>query len=141
MNITEIETLLSVRLPDPHRASLLDGSDPIHKACAILVPHSPYELLRLYDTNVHLHHKDHPDRWPDFLVAFASNGCGDYFAYDTRRAPYLIVYIDPDNTVEENLEMDDDYTFESFAAWYDAKCQQYAAIKEGGCPGLRDGDS
>jgi hypothetical protein len=74
------------------------------------------------------------------LVAFASNGCGDYFAYDTRRTPHTIVYIDPDNTVAENLAIDDGYTFESFEEWHAAKCRQHEAIKRGECSGLRDGE-
>lgn len=140
VNIDAIETSLSVKFPATHRRALSDRSDPIHAACDFLVGQSPHELLRLNDVNASLRASDNPDPWPAYLVAFASNGCGDYFAYDTRPSPYLIVYIDPDDTVAENLAMDDGYTFESFDEWHAAKCRQHEAVKTGECPGLRDGE-
>jgi hypothetical protein len=118
MSIAEIEIALSFRLPDAHRAALVDAADPIHDACDFLVLDSPHELLRFLDANNDLRRPERPDPWPDFLVAFASNGCGDYFAYDIRSDPYAIVYIDPDRTVAENLACDDDFTFESFDEWH-----------------------
>ena len=140
MSITQIETALSFRLPDAHRAALLNESDPIHNACDFLVVDSPHKLLRFLDTNIDLRSPDRPDPWPDFLIAFASNSCGDYFAYDTRCSPYIIVYIDPDNTVADNLAQDDGFTFPSFGEWHTAKCRQLGGIKDGDCPGLLDGD-
>jgi len=140
MDIDAIETSFSVKFPPKHRKALSDPLDPIHTVCDFLVGEPPYELLRLTDVNASLRAPENPDPWPAYLVAFASNGCGDYFAYDTRRSPYLIVYIDPDNTVAENLAMDDGYTFESFDEWHAAKCCQHEAIKNDECPGLRDGE-
>ena len=55
---------------------------------------------------------------PPFLVAFASNGCGDYFAYDLRSELPRITYMDPDHTVAENLEAEDKLEYESFEQWY-----------------------
>ena len=71
-------------------------------------------------TNAWLHSSEVHDPWPDFLVAFASNGCGDYFAYDTRQWPVTIIYIDPDRTVRENLsDTDEDkLRYDSFESWY-----------------------
>ncbi len=135
MNTDAIEALLAVKFPAAHRKALSDPSDPIHAACDFLVGESPHELLRLSDINASLRAPNNPDPWPSYLVAFASNGCGDYFAYDTRRSPYLIVYIDPDDTVAENLAMDDGYMFESFDEWHAAKCRQHEAIKSGECRG------
>ena len=66
-------------------------------------------------------HADNSNRWPPFLVAFASNGCGDYFAYDTRTEPAKIVYMDPDRTVDENLSIADGFEFDTFEAWYEMK--------------------
>jgi hypothetical protein len=82
------------------------------------VPDSPYELLRWVGVNEFLHAADHWNRWPPFLVAFASNGCGDYFAYDLRSKPPRIIYMDPDHTVAENLEAEDKLEYESFDRWY-----------------------
>jgi hypothetical protein len=57
-----------------------------------------------------------------FLVAFASNGCGDYFAYDLRSDPPRIIYTDPDCTVAENLAAEDKLEYGSFDEWY-ADCR------------------
>ena len=141
MSVDDLEGLLGITFPNEHRAALLDPSDPIHIACDFLVPESPHELLRLDQVNNFLHSEDHPDTWPDHLIAFASNGCGDYFAYDTRETPYVIVYIDPDYGVAESLAMDDGYTFSSFPEWRDRKVQQHQAIRDGQCPGLRDAET
>jgi hypothetical protein len=131
MSSKDIEKSLGIVFPAEHWRALLDPSDPIHAACDFLVLDSPYKLLRLQHVNEFLHVEDHFDPWPGYLVAFASNGCGDYFAYDIRQMPYTIIYIDPDKTVAENLGMDDRYTFHSFAEWHAAKCEQYRAILDG----------
>ena len=55
------------------------------------------------------------------MAAFASNGCGDHFAYDLRAQPPRIVYMDPDRTVAENLTADDALQFNSFEQWYEWK--------------------
>jgi hypothetical protein len=68
--------------------------------------------------NQWLHSAEFFDPWPDFLVAFASNGCGDYFAYDLRQYPVRVIYIDPDRPVAENLTQDDQLAFDSFEEWY-----------------------
>lgn len=91
-----------------------DPADLIHKACDFLVPDSHYELLQWVRVNEFLHAADHWNRWPPFLVAFGSNGCGDYFAYDVRSKPPRIIYLDPDCTVAENLEAEDKLEYESY---------------------------
>lgn len=122
MDLAEAEARLGVMLPERHRRAMLDPADPIHEACDFLVPWSQYELLRWVGVNEFLHAPPTGwNAWPPFLVAFASNGCGDYFAYDLRSDPPRIVYMDPDNTVEENLTADDRLEFASFADWYGHK--------------------
>ena len=101
---------------------MLDPADPIHEWCDFLVPDSPYELLRWVGANEFLHAPGHWNRWPVFLVAFASNGCGDYFAYDLRSDPPRIIYMDPDCTVAENLAAEDKQEYGSFDEWY-ADCR------------------
>ena len=127
MELAEAEVAIGMTLPDRHRAAMLDSGDAIHQACDFLVPDSKYELLRLVGVNAFLHAANHSDRWPPFLVAFASNGCGDYFAYDLRCEPPRIVYIDPDYTVSENLECPCRLHYDSFEAWYAARLASQAA--------------
>ncbi len=66
---------------------MTDPTDPIHGKMDFLVPESRYEALRWVETNEFLHDQSDWDPWLPFLVAFASGGCGDYFAYDLRSEP------------------------------------------------------
>jgi len=109
---------------------MLDSSDPIHEACDFLVPESEYELLRIVSVNEMLRNREFKElAWPRFLVAFASNGCGDYFAYDLRGSPDRIIYIDPDLTIDENLIAVDKLTFPSFETWYHYKVSRHSGTK------------
>jgi hypothetical protein len=121
MNLEEVQKRLGIVLPDRHKAAMTDPTDPIHGKRDFLVPESPYEALRWVETNEFLHDQSGWDPWPHFLVAFASAGCGDYFAYDLRSEPNLIIYMDPDKTVEENLDLgaDDKLKYDSFDEWYE----------------------
>jgi hypothetical protein len=121
MEIAAVEKTLGMRFPARHRKAFLDRTDPIHAVCDFLLPASPYELLRLVDVNDFLHAPERWNRWPAHLVAFASNGCGDYFAYDLRSQPPQVLYIDPYLTIAENLGAEDKLQFESFEAWYQNK--------------------
>jgi hypothetical protein len=118
MDVLSVELRLGLTFLERHRQALLDTADPIHQACDFLLPSSDYPMLRLVDVNEFLHDPGHLNRWPPFLVAFASNGCGDYFAYDLRRQPPTIIYMDPDQTVEENLSAEDRLVYQSFEEWY-----------------------
>lgn len=100
---------------------MLNPADPIHEACDLLLLDSQYELLRWVSVNKFLHAANRHNCWPPFLIAFASNGCGDYFAYDTRTSPPQIIYMDPDHTVDENLTKEDGLRFDNFDVWYEKK--------------------
>ncbi len=117
----DFEQFYGITLPPEHRALFDHLDDPIHAACDFLLPRSPYPLLEIAGVNRTLHDSSAPDPWPLFLVAFASNGCGDYFAYDTRQVPYRVIYVDPDRSVAENLMSEDALVFASFSDWRAAK--------------------
>jgi hypothetical protein len=97
---------IRVFIREAHRRALLDLADPIHEACDFLLPSSEYELLRLVHVNEFLHARPW-DPWPELLVAFASSGRGDYFAYDLRELTAIVLYLDPDRTIAENLQTTD----------------------------------
>ena len=118
MDLAEAEARLGLAFPERHREAMRNASDPIHKACDFLIPASPHKLLRLVEVNEFLHAGDHWKPWPSFLIAFASNGCGDYFAYDVRLRPPRVIYVEPDHTIEEDLTAGDGLDFGSFEAWY-----------------------
>ncbi len=126
MKLAEIESLLGIEFPLRHKQAILDADDPIHRACDFLLDSSRYELLRLVDVNELLRRRDKSSAWPTFLVAFASNGCGDYFAYDLRYQTPKIIYMEPLRTIDENLASNDDaLEFDTFEAWYEWKVEKY----------------
>lgn len=70
----------------------------------------------LRDTNRRLHSRP-LDPWPTYLVAFASNGAGDYYALDTRTVPPSVVYVDPDLPAEQSIS-EDGLRFDSLEDWH-----------------------
>jgi hypothetical protein len=102
-----------------------DKTDPIHRACDFLVESSDNMGLAFVAVNEWLHSQRVAFPWPSFLVAFASNGCGDYFAYDMSQSPPSILYIDPDATPEENLADPEALRYSSFEEWYESKLERY----------------
>jgi hypothetical protein len=121
MDLAHAEARPRITLPERHRQAMQDASDPVHEWCDFLVPESLHSLLRWVEVNELLHAADSLSCWPSFLVAFASNGCGDYFAYDLRSKPSGVVYVDPDDTIEENLTAEDRLVYGSFEEWYESR--------------------
>ena len=74
----------------------------IHEHAVLLVPEGN-ECVNIFSVNEEMRSIDWKN-WPDYLVAFATNECGDFFAYDTRTEPYRIHYIDPLETAPESME-------------------------------------
>jgi len=72
------------------------------------------------EVNAELRHREH-DPFPKHLIAFATNECGDFFCFDKKSG--LIIYIDPDRSIEENLT-DDEFVFASFKDWLDYQSKQ-----------------
>jgi len=121
MNLLDIEIGLGIVFPARHAKAIADDADPIHEACDFLIPTSQFKGLSLLEVNEFLHDPGTCNKWPSFLVAFASNGCGDYFAYDSRSDPATIVYMDPCVSVDENLSQTDGFIFDTFESWYEMK--------------------
>lgn len=70
--------------------------------------------------------------WPDYLIAFATNECGDYFAYDTRTMPYRVYYVGPTETVPESIAgcTREGFVFETFDDWYAHKAKMHTESDE-----------
>lgn len=117
------------KFPERHQRVMTDLSDPIHRACVFYAPGGERDIGAL---NRRLHSQEVWSPWPDFLIAFASNGCGDYFAYDTRQSPAPIVYIGPDGTPEEQLSDADALRYDSFDEWYESRMEGYTCSRCGG---------
>jgi hypothetical protein len=114
--------------PGRHQRVMADTSDPIHRACDFYTLSGERDIVAL---NKWLHSQEVWSPWPDYLIAFASNGCGDYFAYDTRQSPAPIVYIGPDGTPEEKLADPDALRYESFDEWYESEMERYTCSRCG----------
>ena len=123
MNVADVEKILGFTFPPRHRRAILDPSDPIHERRNFLVARKKRDGLDLVYVNQRLRGVDRFDPWPEFLIAFSHSGCGDYFAYDIRKKPATIIYIDPDRTVQENLDdkSRDKLKYRTFEAWYKAE--------------------
>lgn len=100
---------------------MADPNDPIHQRCDFLIPQSSIEGLDITAVNQWVRSEEFWAPWPDFLIVFASNGCGDYFAYDTRQSPATVVYIAPEGTPEEELNAEDALRYDNFDQWYERK--------------------
>jgi len=111
--------------PEQHQRAMQDASDPIHRACDFFVQSSANKSLDLPGVNQWLHSPQVWAAWPEFLVAFASQGCGDYFAYDLRQSPASVIYISPDGTPEEHLANPESLRYSSFAEWYESQLDRY----------------
>jgi len=119
LEIDKIEKHFGFQFPERHRMALLNSSDLIHDLCDFLLPNRTDKMLGLIEQNESLRGNSF-DPWPSYLLAFASNGFGDYFAYDLRSDPAPILYIDPDCTVAESLSRKnkDILRYDDFESWY-----------------------
>ena len=123
MQLSEVENKLKFKFPEKHRQALLDSSDPIHEVCEFLVlSDSDAFRANICRVNESLRNSNF-DQWPDFLIAFASNSFGDYFAYDTRHNPATIIYIDPDNSLADNIRSSNKLCYKTFEEWYESSIQ------------------
>jgi hypothetical protein len=115
----DIESRYGIELPPRHRAALADAADPIHGRVVLLAAERDGERETIFSANENLR-KTEWKEWPACLLAFATNGCGDYFAYDLRHHPYPVYYIGPIGTTPDEMATceQEDFVFPSFDQWY-----------------------
>ena len=116
MTLEQIESLYGFKFPERHRKDLEDLSDPIHGAVEFLFPNDS-GVREFVERNEWLR-----SDWKKAganIVAFATQGCGDYFAYDISKTPYRVFTIDPTWTAAESLaaEMDCEDEPEDYDQW------------------------
>lgn len=91
--IDDVEKEFGMTLSAAHRRALLDPDDPLEE---VLLPlNGEGSIFKVNEAMRRLEWK----KWPGHIVAFATQGCGDYFAFDTSAFPYRIFYIDPHESV------------------------------------------
>ena len=114
----DIEREFRITLPTKHRAALDDLDDRIHVSTLMLKPEG-LKLEDIFYVNADL--RNSWQGWNERWLAFATNECGDYFAYDLASIPYRVVYIDPIETVEESVSRceAEGFVFPTFDAWYE----------------------
>ena len=115
----DIESRYGIELPPRHRAALADAADPIHGRVILLAAERDGDRETIFSANENLR-KIEWKEWPACLLAFATNGCGDYFAYDLRHHPYPVYYIGPIGTTPDEMATceQEDFVFPSFDDWY-----------------------
>ncbi len=106
-----------------------DMSDPIHRACDFYVSSAASNSRDIVALNGWLHSREVWAPWPDFLIAFGSQGCGDYFAYDTRQSPVSVIYIGSDRTPEECLADPEALRYGSFDEWYESQMEHHTCSR------------
>jgi SMI1 / KNR4 family (SUKH-1) len=118
LSVDEIEARLRIRLPIRHRAALLDPLDPVHGRRLLLTAEGN-EVSNIFEINRDILALDWKE-WPEHLIAFATNGCGDYFAYDTRSEPYRVYYVGPTDSAPEAIAIceKEGFLFDCFDDWY-----------------------
>ena len=120
-DLATIESRFGVALPEKMQAALMNPHDPIHQ-CASLLTASDNPMLDVASVNADLRSINWK-QWPEHFTAFATNECGDYFAFDTSQSPYRVYYVGPEDSAPEAIAAceDEGYIFDSFDAWYDRK--------------------
>lgn len=116
----DIETagaILGCSFPEDYRRFVAEPDIEAIRRLPSLLWFVRHGSVGLIDVNRRLR-RPGPRAYPDRLVAFATNECGDYYCFD--RDTGRIVYIDPDRTVEENLRSGE-LVYESFERWMEQK--------------------
>lgn len=120
--IEELSDGWDVNISSEHAEYLKrDYKDDEVQKFGLLLPDCEIEGLDIDGVNDFLHYNHRYDPWPENLFAFATMGCGDYFAYYNVGDDTKIIYIDPDKTVADNLSSTDKMLFNSFNEWINYK--------------------
>jgi SMI1/KNR4 family protein SUKH-1 len=112
-DIETAESRLGFTFPRAYRQFVLQPDIEIIKKLPSPLWFVRHRSLGILDVNTSLRRRAFRP-YPEHLIAFATNECGDYFCFD--RETGRIIYIDPDTSIEDNLERNE-LVFDSFESW------------------------
>lgn len=120
-DLAAIEDRFGVPLPEKMRAALVNPEDPIHKRALLLTASdNPLQDAKFVNDDLK---SSAWKQWPEHFKAFATNECGDYFAFDTSQSPYRVYYVGPEESVPEAIAgcEEEGFVFDCFDSWYSRK--------------------
>ena len=112
-DIETVEAILGFSFPEDYKRFIRNPDIEVIKKLPSLLWFVRHSSMGIIETNKRLRRRDFRP-YPERLIAFATNECGDYFCFD--RDTGRIVYIDPDYPVEENLKSVE-LVYDSFERW------------------------
>jgi len=116
-DIEAVEAQLELAFPESYRRFVKNPDIEVIKKLPSLLWFVRHSYMGILDANALLRGSDF-EPYPDHLIAFATNECGDFYCFD--RDTGRIVYIDPDYSIEENLGSNE-LVFDSFEQWLENK--------------------
>ena len=105
----ELDCLLPDELKDIYRTPNLN----LIKRLPTLLWILHHDTMGILEVNRYLYTRDY-DPFPSTIIAFATNECGDFWVIN--KMDQSIVYIDPDESVAENL-LDKELCYRDFSEW------------------------
>ncbi len=114
--IGSVEEVLQFSFPEDYKQFIRNPDIEAIKRLPSLLWFVHHDSMGILETNDWLRTRSF-EPFPERLITFATNECGDYFCFDqdTKR----IVYVDPDQTVEENLKSLE-LVYDSFREWMES---------------------
>jgi hypothetical protein len=119
-DLEAVELILGFSFPEDYKRFISKPDIEVIKKLPSLLWFVHHDTVGIIETNNWLRKRD-SNRFPERLIAFATNECGDFFCFDseTRR----IVYIAPYYTVEENLNSNE-LVYDSFERWMEQRLER-----------------
>ncbi len=120
--IQDLEDDWSITIPADHVSLMLRPyDDPEVMKLGLLLAESEVELLDVSRVNERLHDLDYAAPWPEEAFAFATNECGDYFAYYSMGDVQVIIYVNPFESPEAAIRNEDALIYSTFEEWRSSK--------------------
>lgn len=116
-DISTVETVLDCVLPVELKEMYRNPDIELIKTLPDILWPIHHRSLGIIESNLWLRDSGYND-FPPTLTAFASGGCGDYWVIN--KTDNSIIYIDPDQSIEENLA-EKELKFDNYSLWLEYK--------------------